>query len=114
MGHCFFLAHHQADDLYICKHLTISSDLKSWNRNSLQLHTYAMTVLQRLSEDMNTKCGRNRIGHREQHDALEDHRASRDGIGGDIKAAQPIPMVIPYSRIHVLCLVILELVMLSL
>ena len=67
-----------------------------------------MTVLQRPSKDSNSKCGRNHTGHQEQDDAtLEDHRASRDGTSGSIKAAQTIPMVIPYSRIHVLCLVVL-------
>ena len=69
-----------------------------------------MAVLQRPSKDLNFKCGRDHTGHRAQADAtLEDHRASRDGISRSIKAAQTIPMVVLYSRIHALCLVIMDM-----
>ena len=60
-----------------------------------------MTVLWRSSED--------KVWREQDNATLEDHRASRDGLGGSIKAAQTIPMLIPYSRIHVLCLVILDM-----
>ena len=108
-GTLFLPGHHQADDSNIRKGLTISSDRRSWNRNTLQLHTHSKTVLQRPSKDLNSECGGNHTGHREQDDAtLEDHRASRDGLGGIIKAAQTIPTVTPYSPIHVLCLAIID------
>ena len=69
-----------------------------------------MTVLQRPSKGMNSKCGRNRTVRGEQDDAtLEDHRASREAIGKIIKTTQTFPMVISYSRIRVLCLDILNM-----